>query len=142
MRIRCSTRSRIHKFWAREELNLRRSRTPETEESPLQLGANRPTPSPIDYPAGCRVRRLAAGFVLRVEASRSGVPLHVQALAFKSTSGDNSITDRARSKGSALVADALSMRAALFRAARSRLETVRSNTSGRPPWFADSRWCC
>src|SRR5260370_1298701 len=113
MRIRCSTRSRIHKFWAREELNLRRSRTPEPEESPLRLGANRPTPSLIDYPAGCRVRRPVAGFVLRVEASRSRVPLHVQALAFKSTSGDNSITDRARSTGSALVADSKATGAAL-----------------------------
>src|SRR5258708_6408825 len=85
-----------------EELKLRRVRPPGPEELPLRPGANRPIPSLTDYLAGCRVRRLVAGFVLRVEASRSGVPLHAQALAFKSTSGDNSITDRTGSEGSAV----------------------------------------
>src|SRR5258708_18712087 len=59
----------------------RRGRPCEREGFPLWLGASRRVPSPIACLAGGRVRRPVAGFVLRVKASRSAVPVRAQALA-------------------------------------------------------------
>jgi hypothetical protein len=59
----------------------RRGRPCGREGFPLRLGASRRVPSRIAYLAGSRVRRHVAGFVLRVKASRSAVPVRAQALA-------------------------------------------------------------
>src|SRR5712692_6138641 len=53
-------------------------------ESPLRPGASRRVPSRIDCLGGYIVRRLFAGFVLRAEASRAGLPSHVRVLAWGS----------------------------------------------------------
>ncbi len=61
---------------------LRRWLVPGLCESPLRLRASRLFPNRVDCLAGGRVRKLGVGFVLRGQASRSLVSLHVRVRAW------------------------------------------------------------
>src|SRR5207245_6616179 len=50
----------------------------------VRLGASRRPPSRVDHVAGCKVRKLGAGFARQAEASRSRVPLRVSVVPWRS----------------------------------------------------------